>query len=589
MKNCPLMKPAVLVVLALVLSHVNCTRIVSGGGTETGNPTVSAMLYNPGGSPAAHAKVRFYPVNYNPRTGGLSKKLAAADSTSTDANGNYTAKLDTGAYNVLASGDSGVVYQDSITVVKDSTIHPPADTLKAPGGIRGRVRLQPGDDARTVFILFLGTNTWGTPDDSIGRFTVANMAEGTYRVRILTTLDAYVPKDTVLSVSAGRTDSLPHDIVLQYTGIPVVGGFQISYDSLKEIVTLIWKRADTALVKSYNVYRRNIDSNTILGRINSVPIIDTTFADSGTIQGQAYEYEVAAVNKSDAEGNKTTGISLTATSAFELTTTIGNGEGIGPGKFSGLMGIAVDRYGNIYAVDNGHQLIHKFDANGIETLEWGGTFGNSAGQFRYPTGICVDTFGYVYVADAENDRVQKFDSNGSFILAWGSTGSGDGQFQNTYAISANSAFVYVGEGQGTRVQKFDLQGTYISTISVNAKPNAVFANDSCVLVISEGKNILRFTVDGTFVDTVYQARSRPGISYPDSVIIGDLCAFGPSVYTVKPYEETVVGLDYSGKEIFEWQITSGVSENWPQRIDVVSDQSIFVSTVAGYVLKYRLK
>ena len=167
------------------------------------------------------------------------------DSTTTDASGNYAAKLDTGTYNVLAAGDSGVVYQDSITVVKDSTVHPPADTLKAPGSIRGIIRLQPGDDARTVFILFMGTNVLNMPEDAIGNFSVANMAEGTYRVRFLTTLDAYVPKDTVLSASAGRTDSVPHDIVLQYTGIPVAGGFMFSYDTLKQIVTLTWNKPTT--------------------------------------------------------------------------------------------------------------------------------------------------------------------------------------------------------------------------------------------------------------------------------------------------------------------------------------------------------
>ena len=119
------------------------------------------MLYNPGGSPAVHAKVRFYPINYNPHAGGVAKKMATADSATTDSTGNYSVKLDTGTYNVLASGDSGVVYQDSITVTKDSAIHPPADTLKAPGGLRGRVRLQPGDDRENRVYSVLGNKHLG--------------------------------------------------------------------------------------------------------------------------------------------------------------------------------------------------------------------------------------------------------------------------------------------------------------------------------------------------------------------------------------------------------------------------------------------
>ena len=117
------------------------------------------MLRNPGGSPAKNAKVVFYPVNYNPHTGGLDKTATTAtpDSTTTDNNGNYTITLDTGTYNMLANGDSGLAYQDSITTIKGDTVKPPPDTLKPAGTIQGIIQMQPGDDPRTVFILFMGT------------------------------------------------------------------------------------------------------------------------------------------------------------------------------------------------------------------------------------------------------------------------------------------------------------------------------------------------------------------------------------------------------------------------------------------------
>ena len=85
---------------------VTCTNNVANNSTKTGNRSTLAMLYNPGGSPAVHAKIWFYPINYNPHTGGLAKKLAIMDSTTTNANGNYSIILDTGIYNVLAAGDS---------------------------------------------------------------------------------------------------------------------------------------------------------------------------------------------------------------------------------------------------------------------------------------------------------------------------------------------------------------------------------------------------------------------------------------------------------------------------------------------------
>ncbi len=300
------MKFVFLAFLAVCLFlFATCSNNVAGNKTKPENPSVTTMLYNPGGSPAAHAKIKFYPVNYNPRTGGLSKTLSTTvDSTTTDASGNYSVKLDSGTYNVLATGDSGVVYQDSISVAKDSTIHPPADTLKAPGGLRGRVRLQPGDDARTVFILFLGTSTFGTPDDSTGKFTIANMAQGTYKVRILTTLDAYVPKDTVLSVTAGMVDSLTHDIVLQFTGVPGPTGLTVSYDTLRQTAILAWTGADTSLIAGYNVYRAIKGQNFSL--ITQTPLVETvsTYHDSTVSVGSTYAYRVVSWRASGEESPK---------------------------------------------------------------------------------------------------------------------------------------------------------------------------------------------------------------------------------------------------------------------------------------------
>jgi uncharacterized protein (TIGR02145 family) len=311
---------AILVGLTSILC-LYCTKNIAGG-TEVGNPSVSAILYNPGGSPAAHAKVRFYPIHYNPRTGGLAKKLATADSATTDSTGNYSVKLDTGTYNVLASGDSGVVYQDSITVTKDSAIHPPADTLKAPGGLRGRVQLQPGDDARNVFILFFGTNTWCMPDDSIGSFGIANMAQGTYRVRILTTLNAYVPKDTVLSVTAGKIDTLAHDIILQYTGIPGPTGLTVSYDTLRQTVILAWTGADTFLIDGYNLYRAIKGQNFTLITQTPLPDTVTTYRDSNVSVGNTYAYRVVSWRVSGQESPKVAfpGDTMKAVSSSLVTT-----------------------------------------------------------------------------------------------------------------------------------------------------------------------------------------------------------------------------------------------------------------------------
>lgn len=241
---------AVIGIAAVSLLEISrCAPPLAGNGSQTPNGQVSAMVYNTDGTPAKYAKVMFYPINYNPHTGGLGKTATSAtvDSTTTNDSGNYTAMLDSGTYNIIASGDGNLAYQDSITTLNGGTVHPPADTLKTPGTIRGIVQLQPGDDPKTVFILFMGTYTFSMPLDTTGTFTTAAMAAGSYWVRILTSLPNYQVLDTSLTVIAGTQNVLPTPIKLKYTGIPIPTGLSATYDTVHGIVTLRWNRVTSRL------------------------------------------------------------------------------------------------------------------------------------------------------------------------------------------------------------------------------------------------------------------------------------------------------------------------------------------------------
>ncbi|MGA2507231.1 MAG: hypothetical protein ABSF80_07125 [Chitinispirillaceae bacterium] len=325
--------PILVVAASTAFALMHCSSPLAGNGSGIGNGVVAAMLHNPGGSPAKNAKVVFYPVNYNPHTGGLGKTATAAtpDSTTTDNNGNYTITLDTGTYNILANGDSGLAYQDSITTVKGDTVKPPPDTLKPAGTIQGIIQMQPGDDARTVFILFMGTHTFTMPVDIAGNFTTDNMAAGTYSVRIITTTPNYKVLDTNLSVIAGTVNVLPGPIVLQYTGIPIPQGLRINYDTLKQIVNLIWnKPINGRKVKGYNIYRRNVDSNTTIATINLHLVTDTVYSDSTGTQDQTYEYSVAVMDTNNTEGVKSTTVQIRlAIKDFRIDSIGTKGTGVG--------------------------------------------------------------------------------------------------------------------------------------------------------------------------------------------------------------------------------------------------------------------
>src|SRR3989339_395325 len=270
-------------------------------------------IYYPDGTPASNAIVQLIAADQDPRTSSL-----VAATVTTDVNGRYSIKsLTAKTYNLLAEGDSGKAFHDSIKV-DDDTLEL-SDTLHDPGILRGIVKLEGDIDTGYIFVILLGTNTYATADTN-GNFTLADMPAGTYNTLVLTTVPEYASVDTELTVHVGADEWMNDTIFLRNTGVPIPENLSITYDTLRQIVTLTWAKADTALVKSYNVYRRNVDSNTILTRINASPITDTFYTDNTLSKGATYEYVITALDRQSNEGNKSLVISMVFQNRFNLST-----------------------------------------------------------------------------------------------------------------------------------------------------------------------------------------------------------------------------------------------------------------------------
>jgi hypothetical protein len=313
-----LKKPSLAAALALSVIHMiastGCMEDRIAGSTSTGNTgkgTISGRVLDAQGNGVANAKVRVLAVDHNPGpVGAGSTDIADVAVTGTD--GSFrTDSLADGRYNLLGDKDGNLSFRDSVAVLGDSATEVAGDTLKPPGAVTGVVRLRPGHDSRTVFLILMGTTTLGLPVDSIGNFRLGNLAEGSYRLRLLSTLDDYKPLDTTIAVRSGRHDTLPDTLRLTYVeppaggGIPVIDGVAISYDSTAMAATLSWKRQDPAKVGSYNVYRKHRDSAFV--KLNKVPLPDTFLVDdwkSGLVPGQIYHYAVAALDPQGNEGRK---------------------------------------------------------------------------------------------------------------------------------------------------------------------------------------------------------------------------------------------------------------------------------------------
>ena len=233
--------------------------------------------------------------------------------TRADCDGKFSIdSIGTGLYVIEGSdGGNNLAFVDSINVqYSDSTITLAPAVLKPAGAIKGRIRLPEGGDLLKVFVIIAALDRFTTADSN-GIFKFERLAESRYSMKILPTLDNYGVFDTMnIPVTSSDTTDLGI-IALPFTGIPTIKNLAISYDTLQQRVKLSWSRPGTALVKSFNMYRREIDPATaFITQLNFFPITDTFFIDSACEQNKSYEYHVTAVDAHTNEGTRSPGATI---------------------------------------------------------------------------------------------------------------------------------------------------------------------------------------------------------------------------------------------------------------------------------------
>ena len=178
---------------------------------------------------------------------------------------------------------------------------------------------------------------------------------------------------------------------------------------------------------------------------------------------------------------------------------------IGQGVYGFLFAeaVRVDSKDNIWVVDEGSNMVVKFDPEGriamtlgrkpesvADAGRGGGAPGGRGGgpgaragagagvagdNFNRPTDVAWDAAGNIFVSDDYgNARVAKFDSDGKFVKSWGSRGTEPGQFDTPLSIATDlHGNVYVGDRGNRRIQVFDNNGAFKSQFSNVGAPWAI--------------------------------------------------------------------------------------------------------------------
>jgi len=135
--------------------------------------------------------------------------------------------------------------------------------------------------------------------------------------------------------------------------------------------------------------------------------------------------------------------------------------------------VRVDPQDNIWAVDEGANLVIRFNQQGRVTMVLGhrpeppdaglGLAPPAPGSnpvpylLDRPTDVAWDAAGNIFISDGYgNSRVVKYDKNGRFIAAVGSKGNGKLQLNLPHSIASDAqGNIYVGDRSNSRIQVYD--------------------------------------------------------------------------------------------------------------------------------------
>ncbi len=338
-----------------------------------------------GGALVVGACVLLVPESYARQMTG-SASDSGLDSTLTNDNGSYGFSVDApGRYNVLAKKNNLFSIHQAVPISSHAGVEL-GDTLREAGSISGTIHLQGMCDHRSAIVLLIGTNFYTTPSDTSGDFSIPELAQGAYTLRILTTEPDFAVKETTVSIVSGAHTQLPA-IELAKTTVSMTDSLLTDFNPAMMMVTLRWKPADTALISGFSIYcnrAKNLSSVLKVDKSCSSHTFDLAVSPSDT-----FTYQVAAIGKNGIEGPALTGETFVRTSNLILTKTI---RYEAPDLQISPYSLYVDCRENICLV--GEKEIIKLDSTGATAAQY--RIADSS-SYSFNTGIQGDDSGNLYI------------------------------------------------------------------------------------------------------------------------------------------------------------------------------------------------
>jgi hypothetical protein len=221
---------------------------------------------------------------------------------------------------------------------------------------------------------------------------------------------------------------------------------------------------------------------------------------------------------------------------------------IGEGLYGFLFAHAVriDSQDNIWVIDEGSNMVIKFDPQGRVMMLLGRRPESTEGlakepatqpepyRFNRPTDVAWDSAGNIFISDGYgNSRVVKYNKNGEFIKSIGSRGTEPGQFNTPHAIAVDTqGDVFVADRNNFRIQVFDNDLNFKKVYDQVGAPWAI--------CLSLGAHQYLYSSNSNSTNNDFQARSYTGEIYKmelDATILGKFGRSGKQMGEVSSAHE----------------------------------------------------